>query len=100
MTFSTLHTTMFVQMMTLGWPWPILLQGQIWSYVVFVWEKGKTMDFSGIILVYDIKVGRCSQLKECMKLLWVPKVKVIYWPWSTSVRFNIFKLLFINNRWF
>ena len=29
---------------------------------VFVWEKGKTMDFSEIIIVYDIKVGRCSQL--------------------------------------
>ena len=28
----------------------------------FVWEKGKTMDFSEIILVHDIKVGRCSQL--------------------------------------
>ena len=28
----------------------------------FLWEKGKTMDFSEIILVYDIKVGRCSQL--------------------------------------
>ena len=28
----------------------------------FVWEKGKTMDFSEIILVYDIKDGRCSQL--------------------------------------
>ena len=28
----------------------------------FVWEKGKQMDFSEIILVYDIKVGRCSQL--------------------------------------
>ena len=28
----------------------------------FVWEKGKAMDFSETILVYDIKVGRCSQL--------------------------------------
>ena len=28
----------------------------------FVWEKGKTTDFSEIILVYYIKVGRCSQL--------------------------------------
>ena len=28
----------------------------------FVWEKGKTMDFSEIIVVYDIKVGRRSQL--------------------------------------
>ena len=26
----------------------------------FVWEKGKTMDFSETIVVYDIKVGRCS----------------------------------------
>ena len=29
----------------------------------FIWEKGKTMDFSENIVVYDIKVGRCSQLK-------------------------------------
>ena len=34
----------------------------------FVWEKGKTMDVSEIIVVYDIKVGRCSQLNEYMKL--------------------------------
>ena len=27
---------------------------------VFVWEKGETMDFSETIVVYDIKVGRCS----------------------------------------
>ena len=26
----------------------------------FVWGKGKTMDFSEIIVVYDVKVGRCS----------------------------------------
>ena len=25
----------------------------------FVWEKVKTMDFSEIIVVYDIKFGRC-----------------------------------------
>ena len=34
----------------------------------FVWEKVKTMEFSEIIIVYDIKVGRCSQLIEYMKL--------------------------------
>ena len=28
----------------------------------FVWGKGKTMDISEIILVYNFKVGRCSQL--------------------------------------
>ena len=25
----------------------------------FVWEKGKTMDFSETIVVYDVKVGTC-----------------------------------------
>ena len=29
----------------------------------FVQEKVKTMNFSETIVVYDIKVGRCSQLK-------------------------------------
>ena len=28
------------------------------------------------------------------------KVKVILWPWPKSLRFNIFKLLFLNNRCF
>ena len=26
----------------------------------FVWEKGKTMDFSESSVVYDVRVGRCS----------------------------------------
>ena len=30
----------------------------------FVWEEGKTMDFLETIVVYDTKVGRCSQLNE------------------------------------
>ena len=30
----------------------------------FVWEKVKTIDFSETIVVYDIKVGTCSQLNE------------------------------------
>ena len=66
----------------------------------FVQEKVKTMAFSKTIVVHDIKVGRCSQLKWVHEALWVPKVKVIHWPWSNSIRFNIFKLLFHNNRWF
>ena len=31
-------------------------------------KMGHTMDFSETIVVYDIKVGRCSQLIEYMKL--------------------------------
>ena len=34
----------------------------------FVWEKVKTMDFSETVVVYDIKVGRCNQLIEYMKV--------------------------------
>ena len=34
----------------------------------FVWEKVKTMDFLENIVVYDIKVGRCRQVNEYMKL--------------------------------
>ena len=33
-----------------------------------MWEKVKTMDFSETIVVYDIEVGRCSQLNDYMKL--------------------------------
>ena len=61
-------------------------------HYAFVW------DFSETIVVYDIKVGRCSHLNDYMKL-WVPKVKVIDWAWSKSLRFNILQLLFLNNHW-
>ena len=32
----------------------------------FVWENGKTMDFSDTIVFHDINVGRLSQLNEYM----------------------------------
>ena len=43
-------------------------EGQIWSPMLLCGEKVKTIDFSEIIVVYDIKVGRYSQLNEYMKL--------------------------------
>ena len=55
----------------------------------FLWEKGKTVDFSETILVYDIKVGRCSKLNEFMNLYEYQR--------SRSFRFNIFKFLFLKN---
>ena len=62
-------TSKFVQMMTLGLPWPILRQGQIWSPMILYGKKVKQYIFSETIVVYDIKVvGRCSQLNEYMKL--------------------------------
>ena len=38
-------TNKFIQVMTLGWPWLILLQGQIWSLCFCMWKKVKTMTF-------------------------------------------------------
>ena len=35
-----MSTTKFIQMMTLGWPWPIIQQGQIWSLMLLCGEKG------------------------------------------------------------
>ena len=57
-------TTKFIQMMTLTY---ITARSNLVPYA-FVWEKVKTMDFSETIIVYDIKVGRCSQPNEYMKL--------------------------------
>ena len=37
-------------------------------HCAFVSEKVKTMDFSETVVVYNIKVGKCSQLNEYMKL--------------------------------
>ena len=38
-------TTKFIQMMTLGWPWPILRQDQIWSIMLFYWKRVKQWIF-------------------------------------------------------
>ena len=51
-------TTKFVQMMTLGWPWPILRR-QIWSLMLLYGKKVKQWIFQKIV-VYEVKVGRCS----------------------------------------
>ena len=44
----------------------------------FVWEKVKTMDFSDTIVVYDVKVGRCSQLDEYMKVYEYKRTRSIF----------------------
>ena len=52
-----LSTTKSAQMMILGWPWPILRQGQIWSFMLLYGEKGKTMDYSETIVVYYLNLA-------------------------------------------
>ena len=56
----------------------------------FLWEKVKTVDFSETIAAFDLKVGRCRQLIEIMKVL---KVKVISLPYIFQV---LYVLCFTN----
>ena len=67
-------------------------------HYTFVWEKGQTMDFSETIVVCDIKVGRCSQLNEYMNLYEYQRSRWFIDFRPRSLRFNIFKLLFLRNR--
>ena len=66
-------------------------------HYAFVWEKGKTMDFSKTIVVRDIKVGRSSRLNEYMNLDEYQKSRSFIDLCPRSLRFNIFKLLFLRN---
>ena len=45
-----------------------LRQGQIWLFWLFYGKKVKTVDFSETIAACDLKVGRCRQLIEIMKV--------------------------------
>ena len=42
-------TTRFVQMMNLGWPWPFLWQGQIWSHMLLYGKKVKQWIFQKLL---------------------------------------------------
>ena len=70
--------------MTLEWPWSVLRQGQILLFRLFY---GKTVDFSETIAACDLKVGRCRQLIEIMKVC-------EYWK-SRSILYHIFSRFFL-----
>ena len=63
----------------------------------FVWEKGKTMDISEIVLVYGVKVSRCIYVNEYMNICEYQRSRSFTDIGPRSLRFNIFKLLFLNN---
>ena len=64
----------------------------------FVWEKGKIMDFSETIVVYDIKVGRFSLLNEYMNHYEYQRSRSLIELRPRSLRFNVFNLLLLRNR--
>ena len=57
-------------------------------HYAFLWGKGKT------IVVCDLKVGRCSQLNECMNFYEYQRSRSFMDLRPRSLRFNIFKLPF------
>ena len=63
-------TSKFVQMMTLGWPWPILQQGQIWSLMLLYGKRVKQWIFQKQLLT------------KWHEPIWISKIKIIHWPWS------------------
>ena len=91
-------TTEVVQLMTLGWPWPILRQGQIWWHRLLYGKKWKLLFFGNYCCF-----GSQSCLKHLAKLVneveWVSKVKVILWPWSKFTRISMLKLVFFKTNW-
>ena len=58
-------------------------------------NKSKTMDFSEAIVVYDVKVGRCSQLNDYMNLYEYQRSRSFIDFGPVSLRFNI--LIFLSS---
>ena len=89
--FSYSSTTKFVQIMIRSWPWPILQQGQIWSLLFL---NGK--DLQEIIEASEVKVGTYSQINVYMTIYDNRWSRSFIDLCPRSLRFNIFKLLFLK----
>ena len=78
--------------MTVGWPWPILRQGQIWKHRFIYRKKWKLSIFQNF----------CSLWPETNwdnEDMWVLKVKVISWPWPKVIYIWKLKVAFLRNDW-
>ena len=89
-------STKIVQIMTLGWPWPISRQGQF-GHIGFCMGKTENYLFFG----NDCSIWSHSCLKHLAKWIneveWVSKVKVIFWPWSKVTQISKLNLVFHKN---
>ena len=74
-------TTKVVQIKTLGWSWPILRQGQIWSHRLVYGKKWKLFIF-GTYCSFRSQSCLKHLAKWVYEVEWVSKVKVILWSWS------------------
>ena len=73
-------TIKVVQIITLGWPWHILRQGQIWWHRLLYGKKWKLFIFLETFAALGLKVAWSIQLNELMKLS--------EYQWSRSLRFQ------------
>ena len=82
-------TTKVVQIITLGWPWHILRQGQIWSHRLLYGKKWKLFFF---FLETDaalgLKVAWSIQLNELMKLNEYQRSRSFFDLGQRSLRFQ------------
>ena len=79
-------TTKVVQIMTLGWPWPILRQGQIWSHRLLYGKKWKLLFFGNY----------CSlAFQSCLKHL----AKWVTDEYQSVTQISKLKLVFLINSW-
>ena len=89
-------TTKVVQIMTLGWPWPILRWGQIWSHRLLY---GRKRELSFFDKYCSLRSQSCLKhsAKWVYEVEWISKVKVILWPWSKVTQISMLKLVFLKN---
>ena len=62
-------------------------------------EKGKMMDFLATIVVYDVRVGRCSKLNEYMKLFEYQRSRSFIDLGPRSLRFTFSNFFSLETAW-
>ena len=86
-------TTKGVQIMTLGWPWSILRQGQF-GHIGFCIGKSENYLFFGNYCSLGSQSCLTHLAKWVNEVEWVSKVKDILWPWSKVTQISMLKLVF------
>ena len=92
------RTTNVVQIITLGWPWPILRQFRF-GHIGF-W-MGKSENYSLFGNFCSLRSQSCLKHSDkwVYEVEWVSQVKVILWPWSKATHISMLKLVFHKNSW-
>ena len=75
-------TTKVFQIMTLGWPWPIVRQGQIWLHMLLYGRKWKFIYLFGNYSSLRSQSCLKHSAKWVNEVEWVSKVKAILWSLS------------------